>query len=415
MNTLLIILALTKGGATLEIIAMLLVSGIIGYVTAWFYAKSIYKAKIEAIEYERHEFNNRIINLNGERNKAEDALIEKDKELKELTIKVLALKALHAEAIDESNDNALKNKRTEQLLYEKDQALELIAQRKHLLNYNSFGTASETERDDLQMISGIGPFIEERLHALSIYTFLQVSKFTAKDIETINVAIEYFSGRIERDEWVAQAKELIISEKNKKELLERIKARKNRIYYDRIGVAKLNDADDLSVINGIGGWIKEKLYALDINTFLQISKFTQEDSEIVTEVIEFFPGRIERDEWIIQAKELVKIEGNKAALLKRIQERKEKISYDQLGVVHSHQANNLTLIKGISIWLEEKLNTLEIYTFEQISRLRSNDIIIIAEILDISADRIETEQWVHQAREFAKRQINQEVSHIPLK
>ena len=58
------------------------------------------------------------------------------------------------------------------------------------------------------MISGIGPFIEERLHAKDIFTFRQISKFTPQDIETINDAIEYFSGRIERDEWIDQARGL---------------------------------------------------------------------------------------------------------------------------------------------------------------------------------------------------------------
>ena len=81
-----------------------------------------------------------------------------------------------------------------------------------MLDYKSFGTATEAEKDDLKMISGIGPFIEERLHALDIYTFRQISKFTAQDINTINDAIDYFSGRIERDEWVAQARELVHSE-----------------------------------------------------------------------------------------------------------------------------------------------------------------------------------------------------------
>ncbi|MFA6403493.1 MAG: hypothetical protein WCX31_18010 [Salinivirgaceae bacterium] len=414
MNTLVIILAQTKGGATLEIVSMLLGAAIIGYITAWLYTRVIYQAKIKVVELERHELNNHIINLNGEKSIAEVALIEKEKEYDHLNLEIKALKALHSEAVDETNVMALRNKRNEQLLYEKDQALTNIAQRKHLLDYNSFGTSSLLKKDDLKMISGIGPFIEERLHALDIFTFLQISKFTRKDIDTINVAIEYFSGRIERDEWVAQAKELVIDEEKKKELLERIKARKNRIYYDRIGVAKLSDANDLTIISGIGGWINEKLNALDIYTFLQISKFNDVDVEMVTEAIEFFPGRIERDEWIMQAKELVKVEGKKAELLKRIQELKIKISYDQLGVAHNHQANNLTLIEGISLWIEEKLNNLEIYTYEQISRLKSADIAIITDILEISANRIENEKWVSQAREFAKRQVNQEVSHIPL-
>jgi predicted flap endonuclease-1-like 5' DNA nuclease len=133
----------------------------------------------------------------------------------------------------------------------------------------------------------------------------------------------------------------------------------------------------------------------------------------VTEAIEYFPGRIERDEWIIQAIELVRIEGKKAELLQQIQKKKEIISYDDLGVAQKHQANNLTLINGISLWIEERLNILEIYTFEQISRFKSKDIQLISEILDFSPDRIEKEDWVSQAREFAKRQKKQEVSHIP--
>ena len=76
------------------------------------------------------------------------------------------------------------------------------------------------------MISGIGPFIEERLHALDIYTFRQISKFSARDIEMISDAILYFSGRIERDEWVAQARELLQDEKQRMEFLKRIKSQK---------------------------------------------------------------------------------------------------------------------------------------------------------------------------------------------
>ena len=63
---------------------------------------------------------------------------------------------------------------------------------------------------------------------LDIYTFRQISKFTARDIETINDAIVYFSGRIERDEWVAQAKELVHDEKQRMEFLKRISERKNQ-------------------------------------------------------------------------------------------------------------------------------------------------------------------------------------------
>ncbi|RPH31855.1 MAG: hypothetical protein EHM93_11735 [Bacteroidales bacterium] len=402
MNTLIILLSLTKGEATIEILSLLLVSAIIGYVTAWLYYKSIYVKRIKTLENEIDKMQIQLIEYKEDKRNFDKTLRDKDAEKEHLILEVKALKALHAEAVHETDSISLKNKRNEQLLYEKDEALLNIAQRKHLLNYTSFGTATFEEKDDLRMISGIGPFIEERLHALDIYTFRQISKFTKQDIETINNAIEYFSGRIERDEWIAQAKDLYQKKDRWNEVLKLIREKKSRIYYDRIGIAKKEEADDLTVISGIGGWIKEKLHALDIYTFRQISHFNQEDVDAVTEAIEYFPGRIERDEWILQAHELVRIAGKKTEILLHLKERKEKIYFDRLGVAHKHQANNLTLINGISLWVEERLNMLDIYTFEQISKLTTSDIETITEILGVSLGRIEREEWVIQAKELAK-------------
>ncbi len=64
-------------------------------------------------------------------------------------------------------------------------------------------------KDDLQVIKGIGPFLEEKLNALGIYTFLQISKMTPEIEEEVNVAIEFFPGRVKRDEWAKQAGELL--------------------------------------------------------------------------------------------------------------------------------------------------------------------------------------------------------------
>ncbi len=406
MSNLIIVLAQTRSEATIEILSLLLVAAIIGYITAWLYYRSIYVRGINVIESKMVELKNHIVNLTEDKNIHYNRISVKDKEIKHLIMEVNALKALHAEAVRETDDMILKNTRNEQMLYEKDEALIHIAQRKHLLNYKSFGTATEAEKDDLKMISGIGPFIEERLHALDIYTFKQISQFTARDIDTINDAIEYFSGRIERDEWVAQAKELVYNKNKRAELLKLISQRKPHIYYNRIGIAKKEDADDLTIISGIGGWIQEKLNVLDIYTFRQIGNFTKEDILTVTDAIEYFPGRIERDEWIPQAQELDRIAGKKSDLLKRIRERKGLIYYDRLGVAHKHQANNLTLIKGIGLWIEERLNTLDIYTFEQISKLTTADIETITEILGISPDRIDRDNWVIQARALARKKLN---------
>jgi predicted flap endonuclease-1-like 5' DNA nuclease len=406
MNTLIIFLTQTRSEATIEILALLLVAAIIGYVTAWLYTRSVYEKKIAIIQSDKHELNNRIVNLDGIIVNLNKDLIDNEKTKEHLVLEVAALKALHAEAVKETNDMRLKNKRSGQLLYEKDEALIHIAQRKHLLDYKSFGTATIEEKDDLKMISGIGPFIEERLHAVDIFTFDQISKFTSRDIETINDAIEYFSGRIERDEWVAQAVELVHRNDLRTDLFKRISERKTKISYNRIGIAQKDEADDLTIISGIGGWINEKLNALDIYTFRQISKFTKDDVHIITEAIEYFPGRIERDEWIQQAQELVRIAGNKSELLKRIRDRQGRIYIDKLGFAHKHEANNLTLIDGLGLWVEERLNLLGIYTFRQISKLTHADIETITEVLEIIPGRIEKDNWVGQARELAKKQLH---------
>ena len=403
MNTLSVILVQAKSEATIIIISLLVVSAIIGYLTAWLYSKSVYEKKLKAVESDKHELNNRIVNLDGIIVDLNKSLSDNEEEKKHLTLEINALKELHAEAIRELDDMRLKEKRSGQLLYEKDEALINITQRKHLLDYESFGTATAEEKDDLKMISGIGPFIEERLHALDIYTFRQISKFTSRDIETINDAIVYFSGRIERDEWVAQAREIVHDADKRTALFKRISERKSNIYYDRIGTAKKEEEDDLTIISGIGGWIREKLNALDIFTFRQISNFTKEDVHAVTEAIEYFPGRIERDEWIHQAQELVRIAGNKTELLNRIKARKDRIYYDRLGLAHKHEANNLTLIDGLGLWVEERLNTLDIYTFDQISKLTHADIETITEVFELIPGRIEQDDWVGQARELAKK------------
>jgi predicted flap endonuclease-1-like 5' DNA nuclease len=409
MNTLTILLVQTKTEATVILLTLLLVAAIIGYVTSWLYNRSVFNKKLKAVESDKHELNNRIVNLDGIIVDLNTGLSDKDKQMEHLILEVKALKALHAEAVHETDDMRLKNKRNEQLLYEKDEALMNIAQRRHLLDYNSFGTATFEEKDDLKMISGIGPFIEERLHALDIFTFRQISRFTPNDIETINDAIEYFSGRIARDEWVIQAREIVHNMDKREEMLNRISDRKHQIFYDRIGVARKEEADDLTIISGIGGWINHKLNALDIYTFRQISNFDREDIATVTEAIEYFPGRIERDEWILQAKELIRIAGNKEALLKRISEGQGRIYYDRLGIAHKHEANNLTLIDGLGLWVEERLNTLGIYTFEQISKLTHEDIAVITEVLEIIPGRIEQDNWVGQAQGLVKKHYHPEL------
>ena len=63
-------------------------------------------------------------------------------------------------------------------------------------------------------------------------------------------------------------------------------------------------SDDLTKIKGIDPVLKEKLHGLGITSFQQIADFTQVDVDRANEVLDF-PGRIEREQWIKQAKAIV--------------------------------------------------------------------------------------------------------------
>ncbi len=78
------------------------------------------------------------------------------------------------------------------------------------------GTATESklfssppqQRDNLKRIKGIGPKLEGMLNELGIYQFEQIAGFTRKDLQWVDDHLSAFKGRAQRDNWVAQAREL---------------------------------------------------------------------------------------------------------------------------------------------------------------------------------------------------------------
>lgn len=61
--------------------------------------------------------------------------------------------------------------------------------------------------DDLKIISGIGPKNEMLLHRLGIFYFRQIAEWNDDNISWVNSYLK-FKGRIEREDWVGQAKRL---------------------------------------------------------------------------------------------------------------------------------------------------------------------------------------------------------------
>ena len=89
-------------------------------------------------------------------------------------------------------------------------------------------------------------------------------------------------------------------------VLNRIRARAGEINFTRIGLGSPTNADDLKVIVGIGPFLEKKLHAIGIYTFRQIANFNEDDIDQINDLIEFFPGRNVRDNWVGQAAELAK-------------------------------------------------------------------------------------------------------------
>jgi len=69
------------------------------------------------------------------------------------------------------------------------------------------GIERPAQPDDLKMISGVGPRIEATLHELGIYTYTQIASWKKAEREWVDSYLK-FKGRIEREDWVKQAKAL---------------------------------------------------------------------------------------------------------------------------------------------------------------------------------------------------------------
>ncbi len=114
-------------------------------------------------------------------------------------------------------------------------------------------------KDDLTMINGIGPFIEKQLNDIGIFTFEQISQMNQADIEAVTREIGYFPGRIEKDDWVGQAKALADIKANNPDALKK-------------ETKHPTDPTDLKVIEGIGPKIEQLLKDAGINNWQDLAE-----------------------------------------------------------------------------------------------------------------------------------------------
>ena len=67
--------------------------------------------------------------------------------------------------------------------------------------------AAPAGADDLKKLSGVGPALEKKLHAAGVTSLAQIAAWTDADVAEMDEKLS-FKGRIEREGWIEQAKEL---------------------------------------------------------------------------------------------------------------------------------------------------------------------------------------------------------------
>jgi predicted flap endonuclease-1-like 5' DNA nuclease len=82
---------------------------------------------------------------------------------------------------------------------------QLRSVRSEALRGEDAGRAPFGETDDLKRIRGIGVLIEKKLNSLGVTHYEQVANWTGADIERISRILD-FKGRIERENWIEQAR-----------------------------------------------------------------------------------------------------------------------------------------------------------------------------------------------------------------
>lgn len=94
---------------------------------------------------------------------------------------------------------------------EKAQALQDRVDNLHerLARLRNQGTAVVGERrNDLTQISGVGSRVEALLNSRGIHNFSQLASMSETDIDELDANLGEFSGRVRRDNWVLQARQL---------------------------------------------------------------------------------------------------------------------------------------------------------------------------------------------------------------
>jgi predicted flap endonuclease-1-like 5' DNA nuclease len=114
----------------------------------------------------------------------------------------------HIEISNTSTSGALRALRTRERIGKLSEEVKSKMADK-TIDFTHIGFGNKNHRDDFTKIAGISSLVEEKLNTIRIYNYSQLCQMTDLDIRAITKVIEFFPGRIHRDDWKGQAKGLM--------------------------------------------------------------------------------------------------------------------------------------------------------------------------------------------------------------
>ena len=234
---------LCESRAIFEVLIMLLLAFLIGFAGSWLVSENIFfsiRKQVGGLLKEKATLSEKVQFLERENNAARKQLAEWQKEASLLAKGLKEAEPLLIEAQSKVQDlqdeleqsrrryqnlkqetdsmrdmsNELKSElelqkmKAEKLqsAFEEKIAVEVKKEEEKSDPHNSrFTPSTKQVKNDLTLISGIGPVIQRKLNDLGIYTFQQVAELSPEMIDKITKTIKFFPDRIARDNWIGQA------------------------------------------------------------------------------------------------------------------------------------------------------------------------------------------------------------------
>jgi len=152
------------------------------------------------------------------------------------------------------------------------------------------GSAIYYCKDDLNMLPHLSETNIASLSKAGITCYQQlVNVFVRNGSEILSQAFKLTENKIEE---IADFSKALFQNKYQKLLIE------------NIGFSNYNNKKDLKQVVGIGDLLENKLNQVGVFNYKQLINLEISCTEFLTALIDYFPGRIERDKWQQQAKKL---------------------------------------------------------------------------------------------------------------